>query len=201
MRPSLSNKPFYCCCYFNTSSNLYWTGTTKHFEGFGKHWNDRQGLRMCSTSLTSQGRNGGTIPRAPNHWWGRWKVPAMSQVLFSIQYIASKYLRFEHGGANLLLDLGAIGPRYAPAHLTFTKITNRIILVEFQAKKKWMQGCQGIEETRGLWGRRLSTVEWALLQHARVGNNEIVNTSVSSAGPQPILALRSARVWPRQRKY
>jgi len=50
----------------------------------------------------TRGGKGGTIPRAPNHCGGRGKIQTVSQVLSSIQCIASKTtLNFEHGGAKL----------------------------------------------------------------------------------------------------
>jgi len=56
---------------------------------------------VMSRGVTRWGK-GGTIPRAPNHCGGRCKVPAMSQVVSSIQlHLFPKDLRFEHGGAKL----------------------------------------------------------------------------------------------------
>jgi len=52
---------------------------------------------------------GGAIPRAPNHCGRRRKVPTMSQVLSSMQYICFRKTSGSNMGApNLLLAPGAI---------------------------------------------------------------------------------------------
>jgi len=52
-----------------------------------------------------QGRNevgkGGTIPWVPKHGRGLRRVPTMSQLPSSTQYLLPKDLRFEHWGAKL----------------------------------------------------------------------------------------------------
>jgi len=69
---------------------------------------------------TSQGRNeggqGGHNSPGAKSPWGRRKVPTMSQVLSSIQYICFlTTLNSNMGAPNLLLAPGAIKLRYAPA--------------------------------------------------------------------------------------
>ena len=55
-----------------------------------------------------QGRGKGTMPQVPNHLWHR-KVPPMSQVLSSIQYICSQNtLGLNMGAPILFLALGTI---------------------------------------------------------------------------------------------
>ena len=56
-----------------------------------------------------RGGKGGTIPRAPNHYGGRWKVLTMSQVLFQYNTFASEKPQVRTWGApNLLFAPGAI---------------------------------------------------------------------------------------------
>ena len=67
-------------------------------------WKRRQGR--------NEGGKGGTIPGAPNHWGGRWKVSTMSHALSSIQYICLRKTSGSNMGApNLLLAPGVIYPR------------------------------------------------------------------------------------------
>jgi len=65
-------------------------------------------LILISWSFFAGGKED-TIPRAPNHYGDAEKVPTMSQVLSSIQYIGfRKTSGSKTGTPNLLLVLGAI---------------------------------------------------------------------------------------------
>ena len=69
-------------------------------------------------------KRGALFPRAPNHCKERQKVPKMSQVLSSTQYICFQKTCFEHGGAKL-----AFGPG---RHLTLLRPTliASVLLIE-----------------------------------------------------------------------
>jgi len=65
---------------------------------------------------------------APNHYGERRKVPTMSQVLSSIQYMCFlKDLKFEYGGAKLAScpGPGAIELRYTPGFMLMKDTTGR----------------------------------------------------------------------------
>jgi len=83
---------------------------------------DWKHVRRGSAQGRNEGGNGGTIPRAPNHYGGaeslrgapndcglRQKVPTVSQVLSSMEYICFRKTSGSNMGTpNLLLALGAI---------------------------------------------------------------------------------------------
>jgi len=67
----------------------------------------RENRQIMNKGVTSGGKRG-TIPRTPNHCGGRRKVPTLSQVLYSIQFICfRKTLGTNMGAPNLLLATGA----------------------------------------------------------------------------------------------
>ena len=93
------------CCYFWKQKIATWCFPLVDITTSP----DRTERSFSGGQGRNEGDQRGAIPRAPNRCGGRKKVPTMSQVLSSIQYICFRKTSGANMGApNLLLAQGAI---------------------------------------------------------------------------------------------